>query len=243
MKIVPKIPKFILRNLQAAHYHMCRLGKPLHPIAERELLDGLHSWADAVQISRLASRKNNKAKSQNKTLSRIRKELSIFKQSLERHKKPNHVRTERLLCGLSSDTKAILNASFKSRIYLQIDDFSKIDLANSVHRTTLLEALEGMRCSLDEFDEPKFNSALDQAFYCLADVYEVTTGRCARIGATYDNLAKSSFDKAVLATYRMGRPLGDYKTEDTIAKTKTYKEKSKFKIAAHAYNAAIARRP
>ena len=100
-----------------------------------------------------------------------------------------------------------------------------------------------MRCSLDEFDVPKFNQALDETFYCLADVYEATTGQRARLSTTYDNHAKSSYDKAVLATYRMGKPLGDYKTEDFKSKNPTIREKSKFKVAVQAYDAAMARRP
>ena len=157
---------------------------------------------------------------------------------MQRHKKPNHVRTERLINGLSTDTQAILNAAFKSRMYFKVEDFAQIDLANPTHRQTLLKAIDGMRCSLKEFDDPQLNQALDKAFYCLADVFEATTGQPARLSAKYDDLAKSSYDKAILATYRMGKPLGDYK-----GKKCGVKEKAKFKVAVQAYDAAMARRP
>lgn len=206
--MTPKIPKFLLRNLNAAYYHMYRLGTPLPAEAERMLRDGLHRWAEAVLMQRAASRKNGKMQVQANRLPQMRKALSMLREALERHKKPNHANTERRVDKLSEDTKAILNAAFKGRMYFIVEDFAQIDFANPAHRQTLLDAVNGMRCSLDEFDEPKFNQALDKAFYCLADVFEATTGQPARLSSTYDNLAKSSYDKAVLATYRMGKPLG-----------------------------------
>lgn len=48
--MTPKIPKFLLRNLNAAYYHMCRLGTPLPAEAERMLRDGLHRWAEAAAL-------------------------------------------------------------------------------------------------------------------------------------------------------------------------------------------------
>ena len=238
-----RFPKFLQHNLHAAHYHMCRLGTPLPAEAERDLREGLHRWAEAVLVRRAASLKGHNKKVQTAKLPQMRKELNVLRQSVQRHKKPNHVRTERLINGLSTDTQAILNAAFKSRMYFKVEDFAQIDLANPTHRQTLLDAIDGMRCSLDELDMQKFNQALDEAFYCLADVYEATTGQRARLSATYDNRAKRSSDKAVLATYRMGKPLGDYKTEDFKSKKSTIREKSKFKVAAQAYVAAMARRP
>ena len=211
--------------------------------AERILRDGLHRWAEAVLVQRTASRKGRKKNVQAEGLPRMRKELSMLKEALERHKKPNHARTERRVDKLSEDTKAILNGAFKGRMYFQVEDFDQINFANPEHRQTLLDAIEGMRCSLNEFDDPKFNQALDEAFYCLADVFEATTGQPARLSATYDNLAKSSYDKAVLAIYRMGKPLGDYQTQDFKSTKRVITEKAKFKVAAQAYNAAMDRRP
>jgi hypothetical protein len=241
--MMPKIPKFLQRNLNAAYYHMCRLGTPLPVEAERMLRDGLHRWAETVLVQRAASRKDRKSKIQANRLPQMRKELSMLREAIERHKKPSHARTERQFDRLSEYTKAILNAAFKSRMYSQVEDFVQIDLANPAHRQTLLDAIKGMRCSLDEFDDPKFNQALDTAFYCLADVFEATTGQPARLSATYDNLAKSSYDKAVLATYRMGKPLGDYQTQDFKGKKLIVREKAKFKVAAQAYDTAMGRRP
>lgn len=206
------------------------------------LRDGLHRWAEAVLIQRASARKSRKKQVQAGRLPKMRKELSMLKEALERHKKPNHARTERRVDRLSEDTKAILNAAFKSRMYFQVEDFDQINFANPEHRQTLLDAIEGMRCSLDEFDDPKFNQALDEAFYCLADVFEATTGQPAWLSATYDNLAKSSYDKAVLATYRMGKPLGDYQTEDFKSTKRVIPEKAKFKVAAQAYDTAMDRR-
>ena len=230
-------PKFLQHNLHAAHYHMGRLGTPLPAEAERDLREGLYRWAAAVLVRRAASLKGHNKKVQTARLPQMRKELNVLRQSVQRHKKPNHVRTERLLDRLSADTKAILNAAFKSRMYFQVEEFAQIDLANPTHRQTLLNAIDGMHRSLKEFDEPQFNQALDKAFYCLADVFEATTGQPARLSAKYDDLAKSSYDKAVLATYRMGKPLGDYK-----GKERGVKEKAKFKVAVQAYEAAMARR-
>ena len=241
--MVHKKPKFLQRNLDAAYYHMCRLGSPLPAASERMLRDGLHRWAEAVLVQRAASRKDFKKKVPGARLPQMRKELNILGQAIRRHKKPNHARTERLLDRLSADTQAILNAAFKSRMYFQVEDFAQIDLANPTHRKLLIDAIDGMRCSLDEFIDPKFNQALDQAFYCLAGVFEATTGQPARLSATYDNLAKSSYDKAVLATYRMGKPLGDYKTEVFKGTKRVIKENAKFKVAAQAYDAAMNRRP
>jgi len=241
--MTPKIPKFLQRNLNAAYYHMCRLGTPLPAEAERMLRDGLHRWAEAILVQRAASRKSGKKQAQANRLPQMRKELSMLKEAVERHKKPNHARTEQQFDRLSADTKAILNAAFKSRMYSQVEDFVQIDLANPAHRQTLLDAIKGMRCSLNEFDDPQFNQALDKAFYCLADVYEAATGQPARLSATHDNLAKSSYDKAILATYRMGKPLGDYQTQDFKGKKLIVREKAKFKVAAQAYDAAMTRRP
>lgn len=240
---MPKIPKFLQRNLSAAYYHMCRLGTPLPAEAERMLRDGLHRWAEAVLVQRASAGKSRKKQVQAGRLPQMRKELSMLKEALERHKKPNHARTERRVDKLSDDTKAILNGAFKGRMYFQVEDFDQINFANPEHRQTLLDAIEGMRCSLNEFDDPKFNQALDEAFYCLADVFEATTGQPARLSATYDNLAKSSYDKAVLATYRMGKPLGDYQTEDFKSTKRVIPEKAKFKVAAQAYDTAMDRRP
>ena len=241
--MMPKIPKFLQRNLNAAYYHMCRLGTPLPIEAERMLRDGLHRWAEAVLIQRASARKSRKKQAQASRLPQMRKELSMLREAIERHKKPSHARTERQFDRLSEDTKAILNAAFKSRMYSQVEDFVQIDLANPAHRQTLLDAIKGMRCSLNEFDDPQFNQALDKSFYCLADVYEAATGQPARLSATYDNLAKSSYDKAILATYRMGKPLGDYQTQDFKGKKLIVREKAKFKVAAQAYDAAMGRRP
>lgn len=56
--MMPKIPKFLQRNLNAAYYHMCRLGTPLPAEAERMLRDGLHRWAEAVLIHRASARQS-----------------------------------------------------------------------------------------------------------------------------------------------------------------------------------------
>ena len=103
---MPKIPKFLQRNLSAAYYHMCRLGTPLPAEAERMLRDGLHRWAEAVLVQRASAGKSRKKQVQAGRLPQMRKELSMLKEALERHKKPNHARTERRVDKLSDDTKA-----------------------------------------------------------------------------------------------------------------------------------------
>ena len=120
--MTPKIPKFLQRNLNAAYYHMCRLGTLLPAEAERMLRDGLHRWAEAILVQCAASRKSGKKQAQANRLPQMRKELSMLKEAVERHKKPNHARTEQQFDRLSADTKAILNAAFKSRMYSQVED-------------------------------------------------------------------------------------------------------------------------